>query len=373
MRVTNQAALRPSVMTLPNIALAAKYKTLTNRMLAWAGVSETASSLDRARAIVGWVAHHAVHPSTALHPNGSTPNLGVLPVGQTWATFNTEFDNGTNITRDNNYWFALYPNGMAMVEALVGTVSVGGVVTDNGMLTEYVSGAWRIRNFANYRAVQCTLQCKMAQVLLAAQGILSTDISTNSHDPMVFMESETGRWLYIDPTWGEMQRRNGEYMSPLDLVTQTIAGNATQITGQKLIASGYPTTTFFESPRLATGMAFMSMYANPQWSGGISSRTPYRFGNVPSQSDSGDISAQASRIMPRLGCAVSGYSKVNKVFEIRLRSNWPNHNGFQRSNNNGVSWAACAATEFVTEGAGQVLFRSEDAGGFSGVPAVILA
>lgn len=369
--IIQQTRVRPHVLTLPALSLASKYKALSDKMLAWAGVSTAASALDRARAIVGWFAAHAVHPQPQLHPNGTVENTSVLPVGETWASFNAIFGPTARTDSDTAYWYGLYPNGMTMLEALIGTVSGGGAVTDNGMLTEYATNQWRIRNFTGFRSVQCTLQCKMAQVVLAAQGIHSFDITTVGHDPMATYDPATGRWLYIDPTFGEMQKRNGVYLSPLDLLTISLAGEADTIADEGLPGADYVVQTYFEGARMPAGMSFMTIHTAPQWNGGVSARVPYRFGSLPFQAGGDDISGTADQIMPELGCGFAGVQTYGQTIEVRLISNWPAHIRFERSLNAGADWGSCGATDYLAPGSGEVRYRSVDALGWSGKQAVV--
>jgi hypothetical protein len=372
MRVISQASARPHVLKFPSTALAAKFRPVAERMLAWAGVSWNAPSLARARAVVGWFAAHAVHPQAFLHPDGTTANVGVLPEGETWATFNALFNQGATITRDQAHWYALFPNGVTMLERLIGAVAPDGTITDNGMLTEHESGKWRIRNFANYRAPQCTLQCKMAQVILASIGIPSVDISTVGHDPMAFYEIETGRWLYIDPTFGEMLKLGDRYLTPLDLLMASSNGQNESIVGEKLPGADYLVVGYFTSPAYSVGgMSHMTVHTAPQWAGGLSDRAAYRFGALPGQSAANDRVGTVDDLMPVLGAAVAGLERVGGTVEIRLRSSWPRHASFERSIDGGVTWSACSAIDHAPAGAGELRYRSADPEPLFGTPAVI--
>lgn len=371
-KVVQQARIRPHVLTLPPLGSAVKYRPLTEKILTAAGVAPDAPAMERFLAVGGWVAYHAVHPDDVLHPNGHAGSLDVLPPGETWAAFNAEFDNGTTIARDNGYWYGLYPNGFAMLEALVGTVALDGTVADDGMLEEYEENRWRIRNFASFRAVQCTLQCKIAQVLLAAQGGHSVDLTTTHHDPMAVFDPGEGRWIYFDPSMGEMQKRNREYLSPLDLVTISLTGDADEIESEALpFCEDIPLGTYFSGGDAVTGMRFMTVHTSPQWSGGLSARVPYRFGSLPYQGGGDDISGSADQILPELGCGFTGVAIAGAAVEVRLATNWPNHVGYERSLNLGETWAACAAIDYLTPGAGEVRYRSVDALGWSGKEAVV--
>lgn len=370
-RILQQASVRPHNLELPALSLSAKYRAFANRLLAIDGVPADAPCIDRARAIVGWIAAKAIHPSSTLHPNGSVANIEALPQGESWATFNTAFDNASAVLRDNTFWYALYPNGGAMLEKLIGAVSDDGSVADNGMLTEYAPNVWRIRSFASFRAPQCTLQCKMAQALLAAIGIVSVDITTLGHDPMTFYDAESGHWLYIDPTFGEMMKLDDEYLSPLDLVTASLAGRASVITGENLPGGAYLAETYFQGARLPAGMTIMTIYVRPQWTGGFSQRYPWRFGDLPGQSPS-DPGGTAAQLMPHLGCGFASAEWFGHTVEVRLRSSWPNHVGYQRSTDLGATWTPCGAVDFLISDVGQVRYRSIDAEGFSGTHATLL-
>lgn len=282
MRVLSQSSMRSHVLNLPQLALAARFRPFAAKVLAWAGISDTAPARARARAVVGWFASFAVHPQALLHPDATTKNIEVLPVGQTWATFNALFNQMGITDRDQAYWYALFPNGLSMLDKLIGTTSADGTTADDGMLTEYEPGKWRIRNFATFRAPQCTLQCKMAQVVLAAIGIPSVDISTVGHDPMAFYDIEAGRWSYIDPTFGEMLAVAGIDQTALDLLQANLSGYGSAIVSDKLPGADYIPIGYYTSPGLVPGgMSWMTVHTAPQWAGGLSAREPYRFADLP--------------------------------------------------------------------------------------------
>ncbi len=372
MRVVSQAKIRPHVLQFPAAALAAPFRSVAERMLNWAGVDWGDSSRDRARAIVGWFGAHAVHPQVFLHPDGTALNTGVLPEGETWASFNAVFGPDARANSDNAYWFGLFPNGVTTVQRLIGTVDINGNVADDGMLEEVEPGVWRIRNLTDFRSVQCTHQCKMAQVILASMGILAVDISTVGHDPMCYYDIEAGKWFYIDPTFGEMLVIGGESATPLDVLKTSLDGNKDVIVGDKLPGCDYIAVGYFSAPNEpAGGMSYMTIHTQPKWAGGLSSRVPYRFGTLPSQSSANDLPGTVAQLMPVLGTGVGGLAKEGAIVEARLRTNWPEHAGFQRSNDGGATWAACSATEYATTGDGEVRFRSVNAEPFGGTPAII--
>lgn len=248
MRVQSQSSIRSHVLVLPPVSLAARFRPFAAKVLAWAGVDPAAPARARARAVVGWFAANAIHPQAFLHPDGTTKNTSVLPVGETWASFNAAFYTDAAQARDQSYWYSLFPNGVSMLQKLIGTTAADGTVADDGMLTECAPGQWRIRDFASFRAPQCTHQCKMAQVVLAALGIPSVDISTVGHDPMSFYDIEGKRWAYIDPTFGEMLTVFGRDQSPLDLLQASLSGYSSAIVSDKLPGADYIPVGYFTSP-----------------------------------------------------------------------------------------------------------------------------
>jgi hypothetical protein len=374
MRVQSQASVRSHVLDLPALSLAACFRPFAAKVLAWAGVAANAPARSRARAVVGWFAANAVHPQAFLHPNGTTKNTSVLPAGETWASFNAAFYTDAAQARDQAFWYGLFPNGITMLQKLIGTTAADGTITDDGMLTEYQTGKWRIRNFANFRAPQCTLQCKMAQVVLAAIGIPSVDISTVGHDPMAFYDIEAARWSYIDPTFGEMLIMFGRDQTPLDLLQANLSGYGAAIASDKLPGADYIPVGYYTSPNLAQGgMSIMTVHTAPQWAGGLSARAPYRFGDLPSQSAANDRPGTMAQIMPQLGVGIADMTQSARALQVRLRSSWPAHSQFQRSRDAGVSWAACSATDIIARDSGEYLYRSIDADGFAGTMAEITA
>lgn len=371
MRVLSQASLRSHVLQLPALSLAARYRPFAAKVLAWAGVLPTDPARARARAVVGWFAAHAIHPQSFLHPDGTTKNTSALPAGETWASFNATFYTTAAQSRDQAFWYGLFPNGLAMLDKLIGTTAPNGATADDGMLTEYASGQWRIRNFAGFRAPQCTLQCKMAQVVLAAIGIPSVDISTAGHDPMAFYDIEAARWSYIDPTFGEMLTVQGVDQTPLDLLQANLQGLASTIGSDKLPGADYIPVGYYTSPNLTPGgMSFMTVHTAPQWAGGIAARQPYRFGDLPSQAAI-DQPGAADEIMPTLGVGIASTQLFDSAAQVRLRSNWPAHIQFHRRKVDVVDWTICPDTDFIVRDSGEYLYRSVDADGFAGTVASI--
>jgi len=65
------------------------------------------TNLGRARALRDWIARTAVHPHAPLHPDGSTSNLSVLPLGNTWADVNSLYHRSfadSLVAANNLYW-----------------------------------------------------------------------------------------------------------------------------------------------------------------------------------------------------------------------------------------------------------------------------
>jgi len=372
MRVISQATIRPHVLDLPAFADAAKFRPFAAQILDWASVAENEPARARARAVIGWFAAHAVHPQEFLHPDGTSLNTQVLPSGKTWADFNDTFNVEPRLTTDKSYWFALFPNGITMLERLIGTTASNGTITDDGMLTKSAPGVWEIRDFTGFRAAQCTFQCKMAQVVLAAIGIPSFDITTAGHDPMAYYDIEEGRWLYIDPTFGEMLSIGANSATPLDLLTTCLAGDDDLIVSDKLPGADYIPVGYFTSPALPSGgMTFMTIHTAPQWAGGLSDRAPYRFGALPSLSTANDRVGIVEQLMPVLGVGVAGLIRNGETVEVRLRSNWLKHAAYARSLDDGGSWQACTEIDYPPTAVEGIRYRSQDSDGLAGREAVI--
>ena len=76
-------------------------------------------------------------------------------------------------------------------------------------------------------------------------------------------------------------------------------------------------------------------------------------------------------IMPELGCDFSRVTEIGGTVEVSLRSNWPGHAGFERSDDDGATWDACGTLDYLMAGAGTVRYRSVDGETFAGKHAVI--
>src|SRR6185436_14976824 len=105
----------------------------------FAAYGNPSNSLERARALRDWVARTAVHPHPPLHPNGSTANLGVLPIGKSWADVNA-LPSSKFFDVDQVYWWGVGYDGSKMLDRLLGTLDPAtGLRADDGMM-EHVSG-----------------------------------------------------------------------------------------------------------------------------------------------------------------------------------------------------------------------------------------
>ncbi len=76
--------------------------------------------------------------------------------------------------------------------------------------------------------------------------------------------------------------------------------------------------------------------------------------------------------MPELGVGVAALERFGQQIEIRLRSSWIGHVGFQRSTDAGLTWAPCGSTDYRPYESGDIQYRSVNADGFAGTSAVIL-
>src|SRR5438876_9466595 len=108
------------------------------------------NNLERARAIRDLVARTAITLDRAIHPDGSTRNLSVLPPGKTWADVNRVYSSD-KWYQDRIYWDQQLYEGNLMLNRLLGTLDPStGLRASDGMM-EHVAGArYRIRDIQSY-------------------------------------------------------------------------------------------------------------------------------------------------------------------------------------------------------------------------------
>jgi hypothetical protein len=336
------------------------------------------TNLDRARAIRDWVARTAVYPDAAVHPDSSTSNSTVLPVGKTWAHVNSVLSLA-KWGEDDTYWSQQFYDGHRMLDRLLGTLDpVTGKRADDGMM-EHVAGArYRIRDIESYRYVLCTYQAILANALWAAVGLQGLRLSTLDHDPAAVFIPELGRWVYEDPTFSEEYILDGtaDPLSPVDLLVLSTDGQAGRVQPRKLLGPSFDPEVYNEgrSYMRATypeGMIIMgsqlygrTVGAGGTWIGRYVQIDVPRLATVRAPYSDPLVYARvtAKDAFPTLGVVVSELLVEDSVFVIHLSSTLPNHEHFERRVNSG-SWEPVAEVDVLPVGACRVEYRSVDAVG----------
>jgi len=350
----------------------------------FAAYGNPATNLGRARAIRDWVARTAVILDPAIHPDGSTSNLSVLPPGTAWADVNP-LSTAARWTEDRDYWGAQDYNGYVMLDRLLGTLDIGtGLRADDGLM-EHVAGArYRIRDIQAYHYTLCTFQAIVANVLWAAAGLHGVRGATINHDPGVVFIPELGRWVYEDPTFNEEYLLDGvgDPLSPTDLLDLSLAGQAgrlraTKFPGPSFDPEPYATAWTYLQAGNPNGMLLMGGQLNGRVVDQGSAYAHYVQIDVPTLamglwpwSDPTiyhRVSAQDA--FPTLGVTLAQVATEDSVYIATLSSTFPNHDHFERRT--GGSWERVTAVDVLPVGAGRVEYRSVDALGNVGATTVL--
>ena len=194
--------------------------------------------LDQVRAIRDWVARTAIHPYYWLHTSESHANASVLPPGATWATLNEYVDRYTvkaNID-DNVWWEQFNGDGIAMLDALIGTLDpVTGSRADDGMMRHIQGAQYQMRSIEEMRFIQCSSQDRILVLLWAVAGYHGVLLSTTGHDPAAVFLPREG-WVYEDATFNEefTLRGSEQPVSPLDLMVLSRANRLDALVRRKM-------------------------------------------------------------------------------------------------------------------------------------------
>ncbi len=334
------------------------------------------SRLDRARALRDWVARTAIHPDPSLHPDYSTANLSVLPVGKSWADVNAL---KWREPEDHLYWSNKYYDGYVMLDKLLGTLDVStGLRAADGMM-EQVAGAWyRVRDVVAYRYVLCSYQSIILSALWAADGLHGFRVAIVEHDPAAVFIPELGDWSYQDPTFNEEYRLDGvgTPLSPLQLAAISSAGQVSRLRAIKSAGPSYDPEPYIAGRRyLDAGHPEGFMIAGGQLNARVIGRqarfaTRYVQASVPQLpsvpapwSDANSYLPVAPEVaFPMLAPVVQDLRLEDSVAVVRLSSTFPNHHQFERRLP-GESWEAVGEVDVLPVGECRVEYRSVDATG----------
>jgi hypothetical protein len=344
------------------------------------------SNLDRARALRDWVARTAVHPHPPLHPNGSTANLGVLPAGATWNDINalTALPSKDSLLNANvQFWQSVGYDGYAMLDRLLGTLDASsGLRADDGMMVNRGGARYQIRDLHTYKYPICTFQAIMLNALWAAAGLQGMLSSTIDHDPAAVFIPEMGKWVYEDPTFNEEYQLDGtgEPLSPVELLTESLNGNASRLTVRKFAGPMTDPETYIpvesyvrEHPN---GMMIMGSQLNNRvvGIGGWSTRlvqisTPQlATAPLPYSNPRSYVPVTSNQAFPILAPAPVGISSQDSVYVVQLSSSFPSALIFQRRLN-GATWENVASTDVLPVGQCVVEYRSQDGAGHTSAAA----
>ncbi len=362
-------------------------------------------NLGRARAIRDWVARTAIHPHTPFHPDGSSSNLAVLPVGQHWADVNPVA--WANFDADSEFWYQLLFDGYGMLDQLLGTLdSRAGVRADDGMMTHVQGAQYRIKDINDYHYVLCTYQDFILISLWEAAGLHGLLVSTIRHDPAAVFIPELAKWVYMDPTYNEefTVDGSGPPLSPLELLDWSEAGQHDKLRPRKIsgprwspdvyISTEYHARATYFADGHPDGMLVMgsqlnnSAFASNSFTARLVQVDTPRLPHEAPLNNSDVYSVVAREIaFPDLGVAVWDVSESDGNIELLLVSNFPQHTRYQRSVNDGPwenldrgtvvggSWNDGTTVPPLWDElpilAQRVAYRSVDASGNHGIDAII--
>jgi hypothetical protein len=333
------------------------------------------TNLGRARAIRDWVARTAVIGDAAIHPDNSTSNLSVLPPGARWADVN-RVNTPAKWDEDHTYWDAQRYDGYAMLDRLLGTLDLAtGVRADDGLMEHVVGARYRIRDIPSYHYTLCTFQAIIANVLWAAAGLQGVRGATIGHDPGTVFIPELGRWVYEDPTFDEeyLLDGEGEPLSPTDLLSLSIAGQAGRLRAVKLSGPAFDPETYaagwtYFAAGHPSGMLVMGGQLNGRVVDAGWAETHYVQIDVaglaaapwPLSDPTIYHRVTPQDAFPSLGVVVSQLAIQDSVYVIGLSSTLPDHDHFERRTNGGL-WERVPESDVLPVGACRIEYRSVNA------------
>jgi hypothetical protein len=336
------------------------------------------TNLDRARALRDWVSRTAVHPYQALHPDGSTSNLNVLPPGKSWADVNPVSMGRVN--DDPHYWGAEGLNGYGMLDRLLGTLDrATGRRADDGMMVHVAGARYQIRDIASYRYVLCSYQDVMLNALWAAAGLHGMLISTVGHDPAAVFIPELGRWVYEDPEYNEEYLLDGvgDPLSPVDLLRFSSNGDAGRLRAVKgmvptfdseiyaahdtYMNEGHPDGFVIMGSQLNNAVVETVVVGTGDWPVRyVQIDVPRLAAESPFNDSIRYARVSATEAFPTLGPTVEQVAVDDSVHVVRLSSTFPKHQRFERRLD-GQNWESVGDVDVLPVGSCRVQYRSIDA------------
>lgn len=343
------------------------------------------TNLDRARAIRDWVARTAVSSDPSVHPDNSTSNLTVLPLGTSWSDVNGVLS-PAKYDVDRLYWDAYYYEGYAILDRLLGTLDpITGSRADDGLMVHVAGSLYRIRDINSYHYLLCSYQAIIANALWAAAGLQGMRLATLDHDPAAVFIPELGRWVYQDPTFDEEYRLDGlgEPLSPTDLLAISTQGQADRLLPTKLPGPNYDPQVYansrsYKAAGHSDGMVIIGsqlynrVVGQRDWIPRYVQVDVPRLASAPSPFSDPLLYQRvtADDAFPTLGVGVGELTVDDSVYVATLFSTLPSHDHFERRLNSGP-WEPVPAVDILPVGACKVEYRSVDALGNSSALATL--
>jgi hypothetical protein len=330
------------------------------------------SSLGRARAIRDWVARTAIY-ATPIIPNNSTDNLSALPSGKTWADVNAVLSQ-EQWDRDRAFWADISGDGHAILDRLLGAIDPAtGMRADDGMMVHIAGAHYRMRDIESYRFLLCTYQTVIVNTLWAAAGLRGMLLWTYAHDPATVFIPELGRWVYQDPSFNnDFINDEGDLLSPADLLELSRNGMAGSARPVRIAGPSYDPETFVQNQTyfrpFPQGFPFMGAMVfkyqgdpNPTaWTGRfVQIDVPELENYSPANDESQFPRVTPVQAFPTLGVVLQDVRTEDSVIVVRLGSNHPNPQRFERRVQGG-EWETVPAENVLPVGACSVEFRSVD-------------
>lgn len=347
-----------------------------------------ADGLGRARALRDWVARVAIHPHGPLHPPGSTANLAVLPAGASWARVIQVGTQAERLAADSRFWMLQWPDGIAMLDRLLGTLdTASGRRADDGQLVHVAGSHYRVRDVETYHYVLCSYQSRMLIALWAAAGLHGMMLSTIGHDASGVFIPELGKWVYMDPTFNEEYALDGvgDPLSPPELLAYSAAG-LSHLLVKRSIAGPHWSRDRYADARVDPLASYVGQYPGGFTLMGSQLQNAVARPGSPDRHVQIDLPWLASDptfgdqrlfapvpisvAFPRLGVQVLDVAPVLTGRLVRLGSTLPYHVRFERRLDGGP-WETVAAANVVPPSAIRVEYRSLDGTGNTGTPAVL--
>lgn len=343
------------------------------------------SALDTARVLRDWLARTAIHPYPPLHPDGTTSNISVLPVGTAWSDVNALYHE--RYEADSHFWTGMYQDGPQMLDSLLGSVA-GPRAGTGGMMERVGPARYRIRSLDSYRFVLCSYQSQMLIALWGAAGLHGMMVPTLGHDGSAVFVPELRNWIYMDPTYNEEYHLDGRTvpLTPFELVTVSTAGRSAELRSissrgphwdpsEYAASTAHPAGSYVgEHPEgfIFIGSQLNNAVTTPfgvpvrhvQIANEAVAAHPF-FGNPASFRQVAPAVA-----FPDLGVGVERIESEDAGIRVRLASSLPGHARFEKRVAGG-EWVPCAEEDLVPHGTGMVEYRSLDAVGTTGIIAIV--